>query len=390
MTNFEYYVPTRIIFGKRVLSKLGKEAAEMGRKALLVYGRESIKRSGLYDRILKQCDSEGIELVEHSGVTPNPVLSHASEGVRRAREAGVDFILAAGGGSVIDESKVIAAGAANEAPLWDLVSRKAPVEKALPIIAIQTLPASSSEMNQVGVLTNKETNEKLSIKSPLLAPAKAFLDPELTFSIPKQYTAYACFDIMSHMLEGYFTMTADFAPVQEGIVEGLVTAVMAGLGRLLKDPEDYDARAAVMWAGALAWNGLANAGLKGASIPNHMLEHPLSALYDIPHAAGLTVVMPAWLEYKKSEITGRIIRFGEKILGLGGLSKSDPGAAADRVIKAFRDWIRSINCPLSMKDLGIEDPDIDELVKQGLRLCDFWGIKGYRAADLEAIYRLCM
>ncbi|MDY7027559.1 MAG: iron-containing alcohol dehydrogenase, partial [Spirochaetota bacterium] len=243
MTNFEFYSPTKVIFGKDVVSRLGQEAKEFGGKALLLYGRESIKKNGLYDLIVKQCAEAGIELTEHSGVSPNPVLSHASEGVRIAREADVDFIIAAGGGSVIDESKVISAGTANDAPLWDLVSRKAPVEKALPIVAIQTLPATSSETNQVGVLTNKETNEKFSIKSPLLVPAKAFLDPQLTFTIPKKYSAYACFDIMSHMLEGYFTTTADFAPAHEGFVEGLSGAVKISLDRILKDPEDYEARA---------------------------------------------------------------------------------------------------------------------------------------------------
>lgn len=390
MTNFEFYSPTKVIFGKDVVSRLGQEAKEFGGKALLLYGRESIKKNGLYDLIVKQCAEAGIELTEHSGVSPNPVLSHASEGVRIAREAGVDFIIAAGGGSVIDESKVISAGTANDAPLWDLVSRKAPVEKALPIVAIQTLPATSSETNQVGVLTNKETNEKFSIKSPLLVPAKAFLDPQLTFTIPKKYSAYACFDIMSHMLEGYFTMTADFAPAHEGFVEGLSGAVKISLDRILKDPEDYEARANVMWVAMLAWNGIAKAGLEGAALPNHMLEHPLSAVYDVAHGAGLTIVFPAWLEYRKREIGGRILRFGEKILGMDNLSGLSEEAAVDKVIAAFKEWLTSIGCPLTMREAGVENPDIDELVKQALTLCEFWGIKGYTADDLEAIYRLCV
>ena len=391
MNNFEFYSPAKVIFGRGVVSRLGEESAEFGKKALFLYGRESIKKSGLYDQILSQCAEAGIALVEHGGVSPNPVLSHAEEGVRKAREAGVDFIIAAGGGSVIDESKAISAGTASDTPVWEFVTRSAVVEKALPIVAVQTLPATSSETNQVGVLTNEKTHEKFSIKSPLLVPAKSFLDPELTFTIPAKYTAYACFDIMSHLLEGYFTMTADFAPVHEGFVEGLAAAVKASLERILKDPKDYDARASVMWAGALAWNGMANAGLEGASIPNHMLEHPLSAVYNVSHGAGLAVVIPAWLEYKKHEIGGRIVKFGEKILGINGLRDiGDEGAAADKVIGEFRTWISSIGCPLTMKEAGVENPDIEELVSQAEKLCGFWGVKGYTAADLESIYRLCI
>ena len=391
MNNFEFYSPTKVIFGKGVVSRLGAEAAEIGKKALLVYGLESIKKSGLYDQVLKQCADAGIGLIEHSGVSPNPVVHHAEEGVRKAREGRVDFILAVGGGSVIDEAKAIAAGAANDAAIWDLAMKKASIDTALPVVAVQTLPATSSETNQVGVLTNEKTNEKVGIRSPLIVPVKSFLDPELTFTIPKKYTAYACFDIMSHMLEGYFTMTAEFAPVHEGFVEGLVSAVMASLERIMKNPADFDARAAVMWAGALAWNGIANAGLEGAMIPNHMLEHPLSAVYDVSHGAGLAVVFPAWLEYKKGEITGRILRFGEKILGMKDLTgDNDSLEAADKVIERFRTWIASVGCPLTMRELGIENPDIDELVKQAGTLCRLWGIPDYTAEDLEAIYRSCV
>ena len=300
MTDFEFYSPTKVIFGKGVISRIGEESAKYGQKALLLYGKKSLKKNGLYDRITESLNKAGIHIVEFGGVEPNPVLPHALEGVEIAKRESVDFIVAAGGGSVIDESKGIAAGVYAEEDLWEYFSRKASVKRALPIIAVQTQPATSSETNQVGVLTNPENNEKFSIRSPLLVPKVAFLDPETTFSIPIQYTAYACFDIMSHLLEGYFTTTASFSSIQDGFAEGMAKGVMTSLKIILKEPDNYDARASIMWAAALAWNGLANAGLEGAITPNHMLEHPMSALYNVAHGAGLSIVMPAWLRYKKN------------------------------------------------------------------------------------------
>jgi hypothetical protein len=387
MNNFEFYSPTRVIFGQGVVSRLGEVCGALGKRALLVYGRSSIKESGLYDQVKAQLSLAGVSVAEHGGVIANPVLSHAEEGIRIARKENSDFILAVGGGSVIDESKAIAAGACSETPLWDFYLKKAIIEKALPIVAVQTLPATSSETNQAGVLTNPLTREKFSIRSPHLVPRAAFLDPELTFTVPLSYTSYACFDIMSHLLEGYFTSTDPFAPVQEGFVQGMVRAVMESLERILEDPRDYNARASVMWAGALAWNGLANAGLEGASIPNHMLEHPLSAVYDVPHGAGLAVVMPAWLEMKKSEIQPRILKFGTEILRLPGLSgTSGEAEKVDAVIAAFKTWISSINCPLTLDEAGVKDPDIQELTLQALKLGRLWGVPGYDEKTIRGFY----
>jgi alcohol dehydrogenase YqhD (iron-dependent ADH family) len=391
MNNFEFYSPTRIIFGRNVISRLGPECRRFGRKALFLYGQRSIKDSGLYRQVCKQLSDAGIDYIEHEGVSANPVLSHAEAGIVKAKEAGVDFVLAVGGGSVIDESKGIAAGACADTNLWDFYEKKAVVQAALPIVAVQTLPATSSETNQAGVLTNEETKEKFSIRSGDLVPKIAFLDPELTFTVPAQYTAYACFDIMSHMLEGYFTMSDTFSPVHEGFAEGLVKAVMDSIPRIIANPSDYDARASVMWAGALAWNGITNAGLEGASTPNHMVEHPLSAIYNVPHGAGLSVVMPAWLEYKKKAVVSRIIKFGERILRLQGLSDHNSELeAADTVIAEFRTWIESINCPLTMRQIGIPDPDIKQLSSQAMKLAVLWGIEGYDASSISDIYKLCL
>jgi len=391
MQNFEFYSPTRIIFGRDILKDLGRTARELGTKALLVYGRNSIKESGLYDQVTAILKDEGIYITDHSGVKPNPELPHAREGAEKAVNTGAEMIIAVGGGSVIDESKGIAAGACYTGNLWDFYIRKAVIKSALPIIAVQTLPATSSETNQAGVLTNPETNEKLSIRSPLIVPRTAFLDPVLSFTVPLQYTAYTSFDIMSHLLEGYFTSTDSFAPVQDGFVEGTVKAVMSSFNKVQKDLCDWDARASLMWAGALAWNGLCNAGVQGATTPNHMLEHPLSAIYDIAHGAGLSAVFPSWLRYKKESIAPRILLFGKNILGMGDEIKGESESlACDKIIDRFSEWIGNTGCPLSLREAGIDNPDIPLLVKQARTLCGYWGIDGYTDEDLGAIYRLAL
>lgn len=384
MKSFEFYSPTRVIFGRDCADSIGSVAASYGKKALLVYGRSSIVKSGLYDRIKKSLASAGIDVVDHSGVSANPQLSHTLEGVKLAKEAGVDFIIAAGGGSVIDESKGIAVGACTNDDLWKFYARELVIEKALPVMAVQTLPATSSETNQAAVLTNEKTGDKFSIRSPLIVPAAAFLDPVLTYTIPVQYTAYACFDIMTHLLEGYFTTTESFAPVHDGFVEGMVKAVMKSLEVIIDKPDDFDARASVMWAGALAWNGLCNAGLEGASIPCHIIEHPMSGLYDIAHGAGLAAVVPAFLRYKKDELSGRIIQFGKDVLMMDG----EPDC--NEVISAYEAWIKKIGCPLSMTELGINNPDINSMTEQAVNLAGQWGASGYTAEDFRAVYKLCL
>ncbi len=391
MQNFEFSSPTRIIFGDDILKDLGKTTRDFGTKALLVYGRNSIRESGLYERVVSILEDSGISVEEYSGVKPNPELTHAREGAEKAVAMNAEVIIAVGGGSVIDESKAIAAGACYSGNLWDFYSRKATIKKAIPVIAVQTLPATSSETNQVSVITNTDTNEKFGARSPFIIPRAAFLDPSLTFTLPLKYTAYASFDIMSHLLEGYFTSTDSFAPVQDGFVEGTVRAVMSSFNMVQKDVRNKNARAALMWAGALAWNGLGNAGVEGASTPNHMLEHPLSAIYDIAHGAGLAAIFPAWLKYKRDSIAPRILLFGDRILEMGDEIKGlEEGSACNKVIEKFSRWIQDTDCPINLRDAGIDNPDIPELVKQARTLCGLWGIEGYSDEDLAAIYRLAL
>ncbi len=391
MKNFEFYTPTRVIFGEDILKELGTAAKVFGNKALLVYGKNSIRKSGLYDQVTGILKESGISIKDHSGVKPNPELSHAREGAEKAVQAGADMIIAVGGGSVLDEAKVIAAGACYPGNLWDFYSGAASVEKALPVIVVQTLPATSSENNPVSVLTNTETNEKFGVRSPFIIPKVAFLDPSLSYSLPLEYTAYASFDIMSHMLEGYFTSTDSFAPVQDGFVEGTVKAVISGFRRVQKNLSDKDGRSAIMWAGALAWNGLSNAGVEGAATPNHMLEHPLSAVYDIAHGAGLSAIFPSWLKYKRDSIAPRILLFGKNILEMGDdLQGLEEIPACNLIIESFTGLLKEMGCPVNLRESGISNPDIPELVKQARTLCGLWGIDGYSDEDLANIYRMAI
>jgi len=391
LKNFQLELPTRIHFGTGVLESLGEETARFGSKALIVYGQGSIKRNGIYNTVMDQLSAAGIETIEHAGVKPNPVLSHAEEGVTKAVKAGVDVIVAVGGGSVIDESKAIALGCRHGEPLWDFYLRKLQVREALPLVAVQTLPATSSELNQASVLTNEDTKEKYSARSIHIAPKVSFLDPEYTKSIPLSYTAYACTDILSHMMEGYFTTTASWIPVQDGMVEGVCRAVIEAMERLMSNPKDPDARAAVMWAGALAWSGLMNAGVDGAAIPNHMLEHPVSAHFDIAHGAGLSIIIPGWLKYRKNSIAHRIIRFGRFVLGMDSELDSLPAdKQADRVIEGLENWYREIGTPVSFKEAGILNPDMESMADQAGVLCRHWGITGYSKEDIIKIYKLCI
>ena len=384
MQPFTLHIPTKIVFGKDVTTSLGVEAAQYGKKALLLYGGGSIKRNGVYEAVTASLRREGIGFVEYSGVRPNPVLSHAEEGVNLAQKEQIDMVIAAGGGSVIDEGKAIALGCANPEPLWNFYDRSAAPHNALPLIAVQTMPATSSEMNMISVLTNETTKQKYSCRSALQYPKVSFLDPSVTLSIPPEQTAYACTDIMAHVMEGYFSCTDPWPVVQDGYAEGMMRAVKLSMDRLLDNFQDYDARSAVMWAGALAWNGTAAAGAKGAGVPNHMLEHPVSCLYDLTHGAGLSIILPAWLEYYKTTLSAKILQFGRRVFDMGDSS------TPEQVIATLKTWYGKINTPVTFREAGIDNPDFAELTREALELCEVWGISGYSAKDIENIYRLAL
>ncbi|MEF8846725.1 MAG: iron-containing alcohol dehydrogenase [Bacteroidales bacterium] len=385
MENFTFHNPTKIVFGTGNLPSIGEETKPYGKKALLVYGQKSIKKLGVYDQVVDALKKANIEIIEHPGVKPNPVLSHAREGVEKCKSSGVDVIVAAGGGSVIDEAKSIAAGAVSDADVWDFFMQKVPVNEALPLIDVLTMPATGTEMNGSMVITNEENQVKSGFVAHALHPKVSFLDPSLTYSIPKETTAHACTDMIAHLVEGYFNSMEEFVPVVDGYIEGIIRGIMKSADRVMEKPDDYDGRANIMWGATLAWNGIGQRGFKGAYVPCHMMEHPLSGIYDIAHGAGLSIVIPAWMKYKKEDVRHRIELFGRNVMGIDPGSTSD---LADTTIKELEKWYRSIGTPVTFQEAGIEDPDYDALAEQADFLSNYMGVPGYTKEDIKSIYRL--
>jgi len=385
MKNFSLHLDTRIEFGEGVIERTGSEAALFGKRALLLYGKGSIRKNGVYDAVTGSLKKAGIEWIEHAGVSPNPRLSHTYEGAEKAREFKADVIVAVGGGSVIDESKGIAVGVYTDSrdDLWDYYLRKKLPGQALPIIAVQTMPATSSETNAASVITHDETREKFSMRADAALPKTALLDPAVTATIPITQTAYACADIISHLTEGYFSSDDDFAPVQEGYALGLAAAVRRSMDVIREDPTHRKAREAVMWAGALNWNGLGAAGWEGAKIPCHTLEHPISGLYDLPHGAGLSIATPAYLKLRKNEIAARIITFAQTVLGAGSADSADEGIAA------LESWYRKIGTPAAFSEWNdVRQFDLNLLTKESEKLDGIWQNSGFAAGEIEQCFRL--
>lgn len=382
MNDFTYDNPTKVHFGKTALDSLQSELqAYSVKKALLVYGGGSIKNNGVYERVTGALAECGVEYIEHSGVKGNPMLSHAREGVMLAREHSVDLVLAVGGGSVIDEAKAIAAGVVCSCDVWDFYSKKETVSAMLPLFAISTLPATASEMNGISVLTNDETLEKCAVVAPgVLNPKVCFLDPTTTFTLSLEQTAFACVDIISHLTEAYLTTGADSIPVQGRMIEGLAKSVMDAMSKIMVDPKDYDARAEFMWCATLAWSGIAQAGIPQWGMPCHALEMPMSAVYDVAHGAGLSVITPAWMIHAAELHPARLCSFGKHVLGV--LSDDITGVA-----QALKDYYQSIGAPVSFAEIGVPDPDINTLTDLSHSSFVSRNIPGYSRDEITEIYR---
>lgn len=389
MYPFEYCNPTKIVFGENTVQSVGSHIVSTGMKnILLVYGRASIKKNGVYDTVAASLQQAGIEWTEWSGVSPNPLRSHAQAGIELAREKGVDGILAVGGGSVIDEAKAIALGVPAECDFWDYyVNRTSTVaDKALPLATILTLPATGTEMNGGTVITDDESREKLAVINPVLNPKFSILDPKTTVSVPPDYVAYSASDAISHTIESYLTRPDGFMPVQDGYAEGVVKAIMASTERILEDPFDLEARAAMMWAATLAWNFLGSSGVGPWTTPAHTLEHPMSGLFDVAHGAGLAVTGPAWMTWESRRRTSRIASFARNIMGV---AEEDDAAACKKGIEKFRAWLSKIGNPVSLRECNIQKEQIPELARHSEILAKAWGTgEEYTAEVLGEILEL--
>ena len=357
MQNFDYQTPTRLIFGKGVIAKLPEVMAQFGKKILLTYGGGSIKKIGIYQKIKELL--KDAEIIELSGIQPNPKYDPSVlDGVKLCKENNVDVILSVGGGSVLDCSKAIAAGACYDGDPWDLISYKVKAQKALPIVDIITLAATGSEYDCGGVISRTETNDKIGYVDPLLFPAVSFLDPEYTFTVSKKQTAAGIADAMNHTIEQYFV--EDTTLLNDGFCESMLRSLMQN-GRLcLDNPNDYTARAEMMLACTYGCNGILSLGNSMSGWPCHGIEHALSAYYDITHGEGLAIITPRWMRHILNEKTmPRFVKYGINVMGVSPNLPLE--VIANRAIDATYDFFKSIGIPMHLREVGIDESRIDEM-----------------------------
>ncbi|WP_202620472.1 iron-containing alcohol dehydrogenase [Methylocystis heyeri] len=365
MENFTFFNPTKIEFGLGKEQTIGRHLSEHGvKKVLLCYGSERIKREGLFDVVARSLAEKGVAWVELGGIVSNPVISKVREAVSLGRAHQVDAILSVGGGSVLDSAKAIAAGLRYDGDVWDLFVGKAGIESALPLFAILTLAATGSEMNAAAVVTNEETREKFFIMSPALFPVASIVNPTLMRSVSREYLVYSASDVIAHLIEGYFT-AAEHPKLQSRLVEALINTVIETTEALLVDPEDDDARGQFAWAATLALNGLTSAGVSGSSWPNHAIEHAISALFNVPHGAGLSVVMPAWMKWSLSRNPAQFKRFAATVFGVD---------TAEQGVAALEAWFDKIGTPTRLSQLGLGETQIPAIVENALGNVGAFGI----------------
>ncbi len=360
MLNFNIHVPTRIHFGRGKIEDLGKELLTYGNKVLLVYGGGSIKRSGLYDQVLQVFQNNDITHVELSGVQPNPRISSVRQGVELCKKHGIDLVLAIGGGSTIDCAKIIAAGASYDGDAWDFFTRKAKINYALPIGTVLTLAATGSEMNPNAVISNDDTKEKLGTGSPVLIPRFSILDPEYSFTVPPEQTAAGTADIMSHVFEQYFSPTSGTF-IQDRLAEAMLKTCIHYGPIAIAQPDNYEARANLMWTGSLALNGLLGAG-KRTDWATHDIEHEISALYDVTHGLGLAVLTPYWMHYVLDEQTAP--RLAEYARNVWEIEESDDIIAAQTAIKKTAEFFKSLNLAGNLKEIGVQQEHLTEMAEK--------------------------
>lgn len=359
MDNFTFCSPTRYVFGRGVEARTGELVREMGcHKVLVVYGGGSARRSGLLGRVEDSLADAGVEFVELGGVRPNPTDPLVREGIDIVRREGVDGLLPVGGGSVIDTAKAIAAGALYGGDFWDFFCGKAVVGKALPIGVVLTIPAAGSEGSGNSVITRQSDLRKISIRTDFwLRPKFAVMNPELTFTLPAEQTAAGVADMMAHIMERYFS-TTEGVETTDRVAEGVLLSIITEAPKVMAEPDNYEARANIMWAGTLAHNGVCGCGRR-EDWASHGLEHELSALYGVTHGAGLAVVFPAWMEYMAGKRPFKIAQYARRVFGV---DIADDREAALEGVRRLRDFFRSLGLPVTIAELGIENPDIDTLV----------------------------
>ena len=389
MNSFVYDIPVRVYFGENQLHHLGEELRKYGRRVLLTYGGGTIKRIGLYDRVVEELRKADMELFELSGIEPNPRIESVREGVKICKEQGVDVLLAVGGGSTIDATKFMAAGACVEHDAWEFFGADAkPIERALPIVTILTLSATGSEMDSGGVISNPDTQDKLGRLAPAMLPKVSFLDPTLTYSVSAYQTACGAADIMSHIMEVYFNMNKDLFMLDK-FMEGMLQSVVKFAPVAIAEPENYEARANLMWCSSWAINGFINGGRKKAW-SCHPMEHELSAVYDITHGLGLAILTPRWMEYCLDESNvERYVSFGVNVFDIDkSLPKMDIARESIKRLEEF--FFGTLGLKSTLTEVGIGREHFESMARKACRYGDIRGFKTLTPADVERIYEMCL
>ncbi|NYF26219.1 iron-containing alcohol dehydrogenase [Sporosarcina sp. JAI121] len=361
MNEFVFHNPTKLIFGKGQLQKLSKELMNYGKKVLVVYGGGSIKRNGLYDEVMTILKDNNMDVHELAGVEPNPRVSTARRGAAICKEKDIDFILAVGGGSVIDCVKLIASAAKYDGDAWDLVTRKAFAKGAIPFGTVLTLAATGSEMNAGSVITNEETEEKYGWGGPFNYPKFSILDPTYTISVPKDQTIYGIVDMMSHIFEQYFN-NAKNTPVQDEMCEGVLRAIMDNGPKLLEDLENYDLRETILFAGTMGLNGFLQMGYQG-DWATHDIEHAVSAVYDIPHAGGLAILFPHWMRHNVKVNPTRFAKLAVNVFGVAPEGKTEEEVAFEGIERLTSFW-NSLGAPKTLADYNIDDTKLELMAEK--------------------------
>lgn len=365
MRDFTFYNPVRIEFGKNKEENIGQYIKDYGVKSvLIVYGSDRIKKDGLFDRVAASLKDQGISFESIGGVISNPVVSLVREAIEIVKNNNLQGILAVGGGSVLDSAKAVAAGCKYDGDVWDFFVGKAEVKEAADVFSIMTLAATGSEMNPYGVVTNTETKQKYPIGSPLLFPKVSVINPDLMASVTPSYLAYSAVDIFSHCLDLYFT--ASYLPgYTAALIENILETVMRTTDILMKNPDDYDARGEFAWAATMALNGNTFVGVEGNTFDTHMIEHAMGALYNIPHGAGLAVVLPVWMKDIKAQNPDPFKTFALKLFGDSDI---------DAGINKLTEWFRSIGAPVTFTEAGLSEDAVDPIAENAFGNAKLWAM----------------
>ncbi len=389
MLNFDMHLPTRIIFGKDTQKEIGSLIKPYTKKALLHYGGNSIKKSGLYNQVVSSLKENNIEVVELGGVVPNPRLSLAEEGAELCKKEGVDLILAVGGGSVIDSAKAIAIGACND-DIWKFYEEGGEIKAALPVATILTIPAAGSESSPHTVITNEEKQIKKGYGSNYLKPVISIVNPELFFTLPKNQIANGVADMMSHIFERYFTNTTD-TDLTDGLCETTLKTIMKNALIVSQNPENYDAWCQVGFGGTIAHNDILGLG-RAQDWACHDMEHELSAIYDIAHGAGLAILTPAWMQYVYKTNINMFVQFAVNVMGVEGSYRA-PDAIVAEGISRLREFYKKMGLPATLTEIGIEESKFELMAKKATgeaygKEHSIGGLKKLNWQDVQEIYKL--